>query len=142
MKRKMLFVPSVLLTLGLASCTVKEQSAQATQATQATESSPFTYPTVTVQELRAAVDSGAYVLDVRTPEEFAEGHIEQATNLPLDQVQARAAEVPDDRPVYVICRSGNRSAQASEILKKAGKDVKNVGGGMSDWLSAGYPTTR
>lgn len=101
-----------------------------------------TYPTVSVQDLKTAVDSGAYVLDVRTPQEFAEGHIASAVNLPLDEVETRASEVPGDRPVYVICRSGDRSAQASDILKKAGKNVKNVGGGMNDWASAGYPVTQ
>lgn len=101
-----------------------------------------TYPTVSVQDLKAAVDSGAYVLDVRTPQEFAEGHIASAVNLPLDQVQGRSGEVPGDRPVYVICRSGSRSAQASQILQKAGKDIRNVGGGMNDWARAGYPLTR
>lgn len=101
-----------------------------------------TYPTVSVQELKTAVDSGAYVLDVRTPQEFAEGHIVSASNLPLGELEARSGEVPDDKPVYVICRSGNRSQHASEILSKAGKDVKNVGGGMNDWVSAGYPITR
>ena len=100
------------------------------------------YPTVGVKELKTAVDSGAYVLDVRTPQEFAEGHIASAVNLPLDQVQGRASEVPGDRPVYVICRSGSRSAQASQFLHKAGKDIRNVGGGMNDWASAGYPLTR
>ena len=101
-----------------------------------------TYPTVSVQDLKTALDSGAYVLDVRTPQEFAEGHIASAVNLPLDQVETRASEVPGDKTVYVICRSGNRSKQASDILKKAGKDVKNVGGGMNDWAAAGYPVTR
>ena len=101
-----------------------------------------TYPTVSVQDLKSAVDSGAYVLDVRTPQEFAEGHIASAVNLPLDQVQGRASEVPGDRPVYVICRSGSRSAQASQILHKAGKDIRNVSRGMNDWASAGYPLAR
>ncbi|GHF63260.1 rhodanese-related sulfurtransferase [Deinococcus metalli] len=100
------------------------------------------YTTVTVRELKTAYDAGAYVLDVRTPAEYAEGHLARAVNLPLDQVQARAGEVPADRPVYVICRSGNRSAQASAILTMAGKDVRNVGGGMNDWIAAGYPVTR
>lgn len=100
------------------------------------------YPTVTVQDFKTAADAGAYVLDVRTPQEFAEGHVASAINLPLDQVEARAGEVPGDKPIYVICRSGNRSAQASAILKKAGKDVKNVGGGMNDWVAAGYPVSK
>lgn len=100
------------------------------------------YPTVSVQDLKTALDSGAYLLDVRTPQEFAEGHVASAVNLPLDQVEARSGEVPADKPVYVICHSGNRSKQASDILKKAGKDVKNVGGGMNDWIAAGYPVSR
>ncbi|WP_027461209.1 rhodanese-like domain-containing protein [Deinococcus murrayi] len=97
------------------------------------------FPNVSVTDLKAAVDAGAYVLDVRTPAEYAEGHIAGAALLPLDEVAARADAVPGDRPVYVICRSGNRSAQASELLVKAGKDVRNVAGGMNDWVAAGYP---
>lgn len=99
------------------------------------------FSTVTVHDLKPAVNGGAYLLDVRTPAEFAEGHIASAVNLPLDQVEARADEVPGDRPVYVICRSGNRSAQASVILKKVDRDVRNVGGGMNDWAAAGYPVS-
>lgn len=100
------------------------------------------YSSVTVQELKTAVDNGAYVLDVRTPAEFEEGHIAEAINLPLDQVANRADEVPNNKLVYVICRSGNRSAQASEILHKAGKNIKNVTGGMNDWIAAKYPINR
>lgn len=100
------------------------------------------YATITVEELKTAIDGGAYVLDVRTPAEFAEGHIAEAVNLPLNQVKARIDEVPNNKTVYVICRSGNRSAQASEILNKAGKNVKNVAGGMKDWIAAKYPVNR
>ncbi|WP_188904845.1 rhodanese-like domain-containing protein [Deinococcus aerophilus] len=100
------------------------------------------FPTISVDQLKTAVDGGAYLLDVRTPAEFAEGHIASAINLPLDEVEARTGEVPTGRPVYVICRSGNRSAQASAVLSKAGRDVINVGGGMNDWIAAGYPVTR
>lgn len=100
------------------------------------------YPTVTVQDLKTALDGGGYVLDVRTPAEYAGGHVPTAINLPLDEVEARAGEVPGDKPVYVICHSGNRSKAASEILKKAGKDVKNVGGGITAWIAAGYPDSK
>lgn len=100
------------------------------------------FPTVSVHDMKVAVDGGAYLLDVRTPAEFADGHVASAVNLPLDEVQARADEVPADRPVYVICRSGSRSAQASLLLKQANRDARNVGGGMNDWAAAGYPVVR
>lgn len=103
--------------------------------------SASTYSTVTVHDLKKALEGGAYLLDVRTPEEYAAGHIAGAHNLPLDKVAGWTGELPQDKTIYVICRSGHRSAQASELLKKAGLDVMNVGGGMNDWLDAGYPTT-
>lgn len=124
MKRSLCFA---LLSVTLFSC-----------APQATTS----FPTVTVAELETAVSGGASLLDVRTPAEFAEGHIASAINLPLDSVAARAGEVPAGRPVYVICRSGKRSAEASALLKQAGKDVRNVGGGMNEWIAAGFPVAR
>ena len=97
---------------------------------------------VTVADL-AARDPGALVLDVREPWEYAEGHVPGSTLIPLAEVKARAAEVPADRTVFVICRSGNRSAQASEILAKAGKrDIRNVEGGMLAYQAAGYPVER
>lgn len=110
--------------------------------TNATDTNTSSFPTISVAQLKTAVDGGAYLLDVRTPAEFAGGHVASAINLPLDEVEARVSEVPADRPVYIICRSGSRSAQASAILSRTGRDVTNVGGGMNDWIAAGYPVTR
>ncbi|GGB55298.1 rhodanese-like domain-containing protein [Deinococcus soli (ex Cha et al. 2016)] len=102
-----------------------------------------TYTTIPVQDLRAAQERGEYVLDVRTDAEYREGHVPGATLLPLADLGARMNEVPKDRPVYVICRSGNRSAQASAQLVKAGyRQVFNVDGGMNAWTTAGYPVKR
>ncbi|GGS25700.1 rhodanese-like domain-containing protein [Deinococcus knuensis] len=102
-----------------------------------------TYTTIPVQDLRAAQQRGEYVLDVRTDAEYAGGHVPGATLLPLADLGSRINEVPRDRPVYVICRSGNRSAQASAQLVKAGyTQVYNVDGGMNAWTAAGYPTSR
>ncbi|WP_245971721.1 rhodanese-like domain-containing protein [Calidithermus terrae] len=101
------------------------------------------YKDVSVQELRAAREPGRVVLDVREPHEHAEGHVPGSTLLPLGQVAARAGQLPKDAPVYVICRSGNRSAQASRTLAGLGfKDVRNVQGGILAWQSAGYPLER
>ncbi len=98
-----------------------------------------TYTSVTVQELVNARETDFLVLDVRQPEEFAVGHVPNAVLIPLGDLQAKASEIPTDIPVYVICRSGNRSRQASKILVELGfQDVRNVDGGVLAWQEAGY----
>ncbi len=80
-----------------------------------------------------------FLLDVRTPEEFASGHIEGASNISVQTLAQRLAEVPRDQPIVVYCRSGNRSAQAARILAQAGyTDVYDLGG-IITWQAAGYP---
>lgn len=80
------------------------------------------------------VSEGAVLLDVRTPEEYREGHIEGARNIPVQQLAQRMSEVgPPDRPVVVYCRSGGRSQTAAEMLLRAGyQDVFNLGP-MAAW---------
>jgi phage shock protein E len=98
------------------------------------------YTTVTVQDLANTQEASYFILDVRQPDEFAAGHVANAVLIPLGELQTRVSEVPNDMPVYVICRSGNRSRQASEILVASGfKDVRNVEGGVLAWAEAGYP---
>ncbi len=82
-------------------------------------------------------------IDVRTPEEYAAGHIPGAKLIPLDELEQRLAEVPRDRQVYLYCRSGHRSAKAAEILAKHGfTNIENVQGGMLAWQQAGYPVKK
>ena len=82
----------------------------------------------------------AFVLDVREPDEWAAGHIEGATLIPLGELASRVAEVPTDREIVVVCRSGNRSAQGRDILLDAGRTgVTSMAGGMNDWIAAGKP---
>ena len=93
-----------------------------------------TYTTIPVQDLRAAQEKGEYVLDVRTDAEDQEGHVPGAALLPLADLGARMNEVPKDRPVYVICRSGNRSAQAAHALRRLGHhQAFSVAGGLALW---------
>lgn len=76
----------------------------------------------------------AVILDVRTPGEYAEGHIPGAKLIPLDQLSSRLEEVPREGKVYIICRSGNRSAQALNLLQNKGfTNVYNVLHGMNAW---------
>lgn len=87
---------------------------------------------VSGNEAQALVAAGATLLDVRTPEEFASGHIDGALLVPVDELEGRLTEVSRDRPVVVYCRSGGRSARAASILGEAGYEVHDLGG-MSSW---------
>ena len=79
-------------------------------------------------------------LDVRTTEEFAEGHIENAILIPLSELEGRIDELPLDRAIIVYCKSGNRSTQASNLLVEKGfKKILNMEGGITEWKSKGYP---
>lgn len=91
---------------------------------------------ITVQALaeRLAEKHAPLVLDVRTPAEWNNGHIEGALHIPLNRLQQRMAEVPRDTKLAVICRSGYRSSIATSLLHAAGvHDVIDIGGGMDAW---------
>ncbi len=89
---------------------------------------------------RAAADGRVLLLDVREPGEWAAGHAPDAVHLPLGSLNPQ--QVPADRPVVTVCRSGNRSAKAAAALHAAGREVSNLTGGMQAWTAAGLPITR
>jgi rhodanese-related sulfurtransferase len=96
---------------------------------------------ITVAEATAKRNAGAFILDVRTPEEWNEVHIPGATSIPLDQLETRLTEVPKDKEVVVVCRSGNRSKPGRDILKNAGfPQVTSMSGGLKEWQAANLPT--
>lgn len=89
---------------------------------------------VTSQQARQLVDAGARLVDVRTPAEFAAGHIPGAVNIPLQQLDSRLSELqPKDQAVVLYCRSGNRSGTAARLLKGAGFAAVHDLGPMSRW---------
>ena len=91
-------------------------------------------------ELRAAPDAPVLVLDVRTPEEFAAGHVPGAVNIPYDQVGTRLSEIPKTEEVVLYCRTGRRAALAAETLSAAGyKKLAHLTGDMQGWTAAGLP---
>ena len=94
-----------------------------------------TVPEILVQDLPA----DAVILDVREPEEWAAGHVEGATHVPLGEVPQRLGELPDADPLFVICRSGNRSGRAVAWLGQQGVETVNIAGGMRAWAAAGRP---
>lgn len=99
-------------------------------------------PTIDIGTLSEALDAGAPVFDVREPDEYQDAHVPGARLVPLAEVPDRAGEFPDDREVYVICKSGGRSARAVELLRDRGVDAVNVAGGTSAWIEAGFPVER
>lgn len=97
---------------------------------------------VDVKQGAALQNRGALLLDVREPDEYAQGHAPGSTLIPLGQLEQRLNEITGykNKPVAVICRSGRRSAQAAKLLEQAGfSTVSNVEGGMLAWEKAGLP---
>ena len=85
---------------------------------------------------------GAYFLDVRTQDEWNEFHAPNSTLIPLDQLPTRLSEIPRDKEIVVVCRSGNRSQQGRDILLSGGfTQVSSMTGGLNEWRSKGYPIT-
>jgi rhodanese-related sulfurtransferase len=96
-------------------------------------------PEIDVQEHAALRESGATLLDVRTPGEYEEFHVPGSVLIPLDELAERVEEVPEVDRVYVICRTGARSARAVEFLNRTGYDTVTVVGGCLAWVEAGQP---
>jgi rhodanese-related sulfurtransferase len=102
---------------------------------------------ITMLELKRPYDSlkkEELILDVRTPAEFANGHVRGAKNIPVDRVMNHVDELRQYNALYVHCAAGMRSQAACEILSKFG--LQNVvcidEGGYADWAEAGFPVER
>jgi len=79
------------------------------------------------------------ILDVRTPDEFKEGHIEGAKLIPVSELEGRLDELPKDKPIITYCKSGGRSRNAANILVENGFTQIYDMGGILDWIDKGYP---
>ena len=96
---------------------------------------------MTVPELPADLPEGVTLLDVREPDEWAAGHAPEAVHIPMGDIAARLDDLPADNEVYVVCRSGGRSARVTAYLNANGWDAKNVEGGMQTWHATGRKLT-
>lgn len=138
-KNRSLLIPAIaaVVVIAVAALLLLNNNANCCAADTIQSLSPAAY-----QEEFISSGSPHLLVDVRTPEEFATGHIAGALNIPLDSLQTRLAEIPSDQPVVVYCRSGNRSAFAVNILKQAGYTEVYDLGGIIDWARQGLPITR
>lgn len=100
-----------------------------------TSSDEKLYEDVNVKQAKELIDSGeVIIIDVRSQEEYDEGHIPNSLLIPVDEIDNRMDELDKDASYLMVCRSGNRSANASDLLAKNGfAHIKNMKGGMNDW---------
>jgi len=129
-----LFAASLLALLPACS---KDSSASPSSATSPTAAAGL--PDRDPALAHKLVSEGALLLDVRTPDEYAEGHIDKATNIPVGEFEARVSEVDKlaggdkSKPIVVYCAGGHRAAKAKKMLLQAGyTQVTNLGG-KDDW---------
>lgn len=95
---------------------------------------------ISVDQAAQKRDQGAFILDVREPSEWTQFHIPGATLIPLGELPNRLSEIPKDREVVVVCRTGRRSAQGRDILLNAGfSQVTSMAGGVTQWQAQGLP---
>ena len=99
-------------------------------------------PQIGARAAKAMVDGGALLLDVREPDEWCIEHAPTAMLLPVGRVLAQQDELPRDRRIVVICRSGGRSAAVAASLRRSGFDAVNLAGGICAWAAAGLPVVR
>ena len=114
-------------------------SQPATAPAAASASLPLISPQALL-ERQAKKDPSLFVLDVRSPEEFASGHVPGAVNVPYDQVASQLAKIPKDKDVVLYCRSGRRTELAGAALKADGyTKLEHLQGDMQAWLKDGRP---
>jgi rhodanese-related sulfurtransferase len=94
---------------------------------------------VTVGEGSALVEKGAFLLDVREPDEWQAGHVPGAVFIPMASVALRVGELPTDRTIVVMCRSGGRSGVVTEELEGLGLAAVNLAGGIQAWAAEQRP---
>ncbi len=101
-------------------------------------------PKVTATELNARLSQGErfQLIDVRSPQEYAEGHVPGAMNLPMDQAEARLDDLQHRDPVILICQSGTRAKMTCELLKAHHKDLVVLEGGTKAWRDAALPVVK
>ena len=131
-------------TMLVAAASIADQAGPApSQPAAAPVAAGVSPPLVSQQALlerQAKGDPSLFVLDVRTPEEYAAGHVPGAVNVPYDQVASRLAQIPKDKDVVLYCKSGRRAGLAADVLAANGyTKLEHLQGDMQAWLKDGRP---
>lgn len=96
--------------------------------------------TITIADVRKLTD--AQLIDVRSPSEFASGHIPGAINIPMDQIEARLEDINRTQPVILICQMGKRARMTAGLLDPCQLQLSVLEGGTSAWIEAGQPVVQ
>jgi hydroxyacylglutathione hydrolase len=96
-------------------------------------------PEIAAVEAAEEIAGGALVVDVREPVEWDAGHISGAVLIPLGDLGTRVDELPRDRRMVIVCRTGSRSGYAADALHGAGYDAANLRGGLFSWAAGSHP---
>jgi rhodanese-related sulfurtransferase len=131
-------------TMLVAAASIADQAGPApSQPAAAPAAAGVSPPLISQQALlerQAKGDPSLFLLDVRTPQEFASGHVPGAVNVPYDQVASHLAEIPKDKDVVLYCRSGRRAGLAADVLAANGyTKLGHLQGDMEAWLKDGRP---
>lgn len=134
----------LLVSLLLSACSPEATTPVASAGAPAAKASAVRDIDVATLQADLAAGKVPVLVDVRTPDEYARGHVAGAKLIPVSELQARLAELESfkDKPVYLICQSGGRSAAAGKILAEKGFTAVNVAGGTGAWIAAGYPVEK
>lgn len=126
----------LVLSTAISGCgTAAQMDQPVAQAAPITLELPVDVDARTVDRVRSRDD--VVILDVREDWEYAGGHVPDAMWIPLGQLPDRLDEIPQDKTVVAVCRSGNRSGQATQLLRQKGFTAHNMLGGMISWEQAG-----
>jgi rhodanese-related sulfurtransferase len=149
MNRTLLIVVLFFIVSVVSSGCIGDKKSVNNTVTDAKVSEKNTYININVSQAKEMIDKReVFILDVRRPDEYASGHINNSTllavqDIPTNELDIKLKELPKDSKILVYCRSGSRSVAASTILVDNGfAKVYNMQGGITEWINAGYETVK
>ena len=140
MKKSKIFLAAAIIFANLTFSATTALAENNTQNNLATTENIYSTDVSVAEAVDLIKNKNAVIIDVRTPEEFAESHLPEANNFPVDTLSQNIETIKKlqrDKPLLVYCRSGKRSARATEILQNLGvNSVHNLKGGIKAWSDA------
>ena len=146
MKKSKIFLAAAIIFANLTFSATTALAENNTQNNLATTENIYSTDVSVAEAVDLIKNKNAVIIDVRTPEEFAESHLPEANNFPVDTLSQNIETIKKlqrDKPLLVYCRSGKRSARATEILQNLGvNSVHNLKGGIKAWSDANNPLAK